>query len=219
MARIPRTSARRLPDNVRRRVEVATAMAWENLVATHVLHAGHFIHLFAESLPLEEALARYLIEMDIGDGMAAAVRTRVLVAIEESTRGGDPDAVALRSRQEEAPDEVEGWRRFRPDIVVRELVQRQRREDEVEAWVRLAIARAEEAIINTHVDSAITFAALLEEFLPLDRAVHHYLAAANLAGARAQTIHQRTMARLADVHLPLPQPQPPAAEHSADASG
>ena len=45
MARMPRTSARRLPENVRRRVEVATAMAWENLVATHVLHAGHFIML------------------------------------------------------------------------------------------------------------------------------------------------------------------------------
>ena len=82
MARAPRTSARRLPENVRRRVEVATAMAWENLVATHILHAGHFIHLFAERLTLEEALARYLVEMDLGDSMAAAVRTRVLVAIE-----------------------------------------------------------------------------------------------------------------------------------------
>ena len=211
-ARTPRTSARRLPDTVRRRLEVAIAMAWEDLVGTHVLHAGHFIRLFAESLPLEEALARYLLEMDLGDSMTAAVRTRVLVAIEESTRGGDPDAVAIRSRQEEEP-EFEGWRRFRPDVVVRELVQRQRREDEVEVWVQLAIARAEDAIINTHVDNAITFAALLDEFLPLDRAVEHYLAAANLAGARAQTIHQRAMARLADVHLPLPAPLPAAAVH------
>src|SRR5690606_36486171 len=133
MARTPRTSARRLPEHVRRRVEVATVMAWENLVATHVAHAGHFIRLFADKLPLEEALARYLVEMDLGDSMAAAVRTRVLVAIEDSNRGGDADAVALSARQEDeaAEEEVEGWRRFRPDVVVRELVQRQRREDEV----------------------------------------------------------------------------------------
>jgi hypothetical protein len=219
MARTPRTSARRLPENIRRRVEVATAMAWENLVATHVSHAGHFIRLFADRLPLEEALARYLVEMDLGDSMAAAVRTRVLVAIEESTRGGDADAVALRAREDEEEEGVEGWRRFRPDVVVRELVQRQRREDAVEAWVQLAIARTEEAVINTHVDSAITFAALLDEFLPLDRAVQHYLGAANLVGARAQTIHQRTMARLADVHLPLPAPEPSGGERSARVSG
>jgi hypothetical protein len=208
MARTPRIARRRLPETIRRRLEVATAMAWESLVGTHVLNAGQFIRLFAESLPLEEALARYLLEMDLGDSMAAAVRTRVLVAVEESTRGGDPDAVAPQARQEDETEEVEGWRRFRPDVVVREIVQRQRREDEVEAWVQLAIARAEEGVIRTHVDNAISFAALLDEFLPLDRAVHQYLDAANLAGARAQSIHHRTMARLADVHLPLPAPQP-----------
>jgi hypothetical protein len=70
--------------------------------------------------------------------------------------------------------------------------------------MQLALARAEEAVIATHVDNAITFAALLDEVLPLDRATQEYIEAVGLSGGRAQAVHQRTMARLADVHLPLP---------------
>jgi hypothetical protein len=38
----------------------------------------------------------------------------------------------------------------------------------------------------------------------VDRAVQAYLQAVGLSGGRGQSVHQRTMARLADVHLPLP---------------
>jgi hypothetical protein len=207
MARTPRIDSRRLPDNIRRRVEVATAMAWESLVETHVAHASQFVALFSERLALDAALTRYLLEMDLGDSVAAAVRTRVLVGVEEASRAGNGRPSPALPGSEPTGDEVEGWRRFRPDVVVREIVQRQRRDDEVEAWIQLAIARAEEGVITTHVENAITFAALLEEYLPTDRAVLHYLGAGNLSGGRAQTIFQRTMARLADVHLPVPAPE------------
>jgi hypothetical protein len=206
MARTPRIASRRLPDSVRRRLEVATAMAWESLVETHVAHAGQFVTLFSERLSLDEALTRYLVEMDVGDSVGTAVRTRVLVGIEEANRTGDGRAPPTLPTSHPQEGEIEGWRRFRPDVVVREIVQRQRREDEVEAWIKLAIARAEEGVMTTHVENAITFAALLEDYLPTDRSVQHYLDATTLAGGRAQAIYQRTMARLADVHLPLPMP-------------
>jgi hypothetical protein len=70
--------------------------------------------------------------------------------------------------------------------------------------MKLALARAEEAVIATHVDNAITFAALLDPVMPLDRATQEYIDAVGLSGGRAQAVHQRTMARLADVHLPMP---------------
>jgi hypothetical protein len=92
---------------------------------------------------------------------------------------------------------------------VREFREKQKRDDETEGLIKLALARAEEAVIATHVDNAITFAALLEGWLPVDRAVQEYLDAASLTGGRAQAVYQRTMARLADVHLPVPQPQRP----------
>ena len=81
-------------------------------------------------------------------------------------------------------------------------MERQRRHEEVERMVELAIARAEEDIIKTHVDNAITFAALLEDMGPLSRGVEQYIASLNVVGGRGQAVLQRTMARLADVHLP-----------------
>lgn len=218
MARASRFSTRRLPDSLRSRLEVATARAWEALVETHATHAVQFVRLLGERIPLEETLSRYLLEMDLSDAMASAVKTRVLVAIEEQA-GDEPSAAAELAPAPEAampleplpggdadPDEVDdveaGWRRFRPDVMVREYRERQRRDDQTEGWIKLALARAEEAVIATHVDNAITFAALLEELLEPDRAVQVYLEAVSLTGGRAQAAHQRTMARLADVHLP-----------------
>lgn len=173
-------------------------MAWESLVETHIAQATQFVNLLGDRMPLEESLTRYLLEMDLGDSMSSAVRTRVLVALE-----GDESTILPEDEDGEGDDD-DGWRRFRPDVMMRGVRERQRRQDVVEQWIQLALARAEENLITTHVDNAITFAALLEEHLPLDRSVQQYLDAVALSGSRSQAVFQRTMARLADVHLPLP---------------
>ena len=67
--------------------------------------------------------------------------------------------------------------------------------------MQLALARAEEHVIRTHIENAIGFVALLEDHLPLDKAIQQYLTSVGVAGGRAQAVFQRTMARLADVHL------------------
>lgn len=207
-----RFPSRRLPPSVRRRLEVATAMAWESLVDAHVGHTLQFITLLRDRLPFEESLGRYLSEMDLNESMATAVRTRTLVNVESAAAEDDAQQALPLTDAAALPDagvDTDGWRRFRPDVMVREARQRQRRNDEIEGIIQLAIARAEEGVITTHVDNAITFAALLDEFLPLARAVQHYLGAVALAGGRAQAVYQRTMARLADVHLPrAPAPRP-----------
>jgi len=215
MARQTRFSTKRLPDSARSRLEVSTALAWEALVETHAAQAAAFVQLLSDRVPLEETLPRYMLELDLSESMAAAVRTRVIVALESpeaSEAITAADTLELRApgasdneAAEPASDES-GWRRFRPDVVVREFRERQKRDDITEGLIKLALARAEEAVIATHVDNAITFAALLEGWLPIDRAVQEYLEAVTLSGGRAQAVHQRTMARLADVHLPIPQP-------------
>ena len=183
-------------------------MAWEALVETHVIQSLHFNQLLGDRMPIEDALPRYLLEMDLGESMASAVRTRVLATGDDKPVPEANPTIALRPDQEGNPTPVPGddggWRRFRPDIALRELRLRARRDTETENLIKLALARAEESIIATHVDSAITFAALLDDVLPLNRAVQEYLDAVGLSGGRAQAVHQRTMARLADVHLPLP---------------
>lgn len=201
----PGRSYRRLPDTVRHRIEVAAAMAWEALVEAHSAQAREFVALFEEHMPLEESLNRYVGDMDLSDTMVAAVRTRVLVGIEDAQLARSTESLTIRPETldgDEPLDDEDGWRRFRPDVMMRGVIERQKRNEEVERMVELAVARAEEAIIQTHIDNAITFAALLDELGPLSRGVEHYISVLNIVGGRAQAVLQRTMARLADVHLP-----------------
>ena len=201
-----RNPPRFLGETMRRKLDVATAMAWESLVEAHVEQAMQFIQLLAAHEPLEEALPRYLREMDLPEILATAVRTRVLTQVEEGEReGGDPagtagaaDADPGSTRDDDAWNLVHQSRR-----VMRDVRRRQRRLEEIDRIVLLSLARAEENVIETHVENAIGFVALLDGQLAMDRAVQQYLGAVGLAGGRAQTVFQRTMARLADVHLPV----------------
>jgi hypothetical protein len=213
--------SRRLDPTTRRKLEVASAMAWEALVDTHSEQAAQFVSLLAEYEGVEDSLPRYLREMDLGATMAAAVRTRVLTSLEAaeaagsavSAGAGGPAARSLaagprlpRRAAGAEPDnddeETEGWSLLRqPRRVVRGVRQRQRRGEALDRTIMLGLARAEENVIRTHVENAIGFVALLEDRLPIDESVQQYLGAVGLAGGRAQTVFQRTMARLADVHL------------------
>jgi hypothetical protein len=181
-------------------------MAWEALVEAHTRQAQEFVALFEDTMPLEESLNRYVGDMDLSATMVAAVRTRVLVAVEDGQIKRAASSLLLRRDAEaiEEGAEDDGWRRFRPDVMMRGVIERQKKNEEVERLVELAIARAEEEIIKTHVDNAITFAALLDEYGALSRGVEHYIAVMDIVGGRGQAVLQRTMARLAEVHLPAP---------------
>lgn len=234
MATLGRTPPRFLGSAMRRKLEVSTAMAWEALVETHLEQAAWFINILADQEPVEEALPRYLREMDLHETMAIAVRTRVLALhdglaadadaeADTDTDSGDvasagpkvlrPErtgAAGLRGRgvadddddDDDGDDDDGGWSLLRqPQRVVRGVRRRQRRSDEIDRLTMLGLARAEEYVIETHVENAIGFVALFEDQLSLDRAVQQYLGAVGLSGGRAQTVFQRTMARLAEVHL------------------
>lgn len=205
-----RRPGRSTGEGVRRKLEVASAMAWESLVEAHVEQATRFIALLAGYEAIEEALPRYFREMDVQATMAAAVRTRVLTSIEEeepqSASGDLFEDVTLSFPRGPRGDHAEDddgdrWDLLRrPQRVVRGVIRRQRRNEEMERIVLLAIARAEEVLIRKHIENAIGFVALLADE-PFDRAIEAYLGAVDLAGGRAQAVFQRTMAKLADVHL------------------
>lgn len=187
----------RLPDQVRRRVEVATATASEALMETHAANGLRLVLLLRDFLPFDEAIDRYLDEMNLAGPGQATARTRILVALEEAERTLDP--FELDEQEGEGP---EGWRRFRPGQVMRGIRARQRRQEEVENLFQLAIAQAEEALIHAHQENALNFVALLDEHMPMERAVEHYIGEIGLSGCRAQTVLQRTMSRIADAQLP-----------------
>lgn len=196
---------RRGSEAVRRKVDVAAAAAWETLVESHTTHALRFVALMAERMDFDEALDRYLDELDVQEPMSAAVRSRVLIALEHAIRN-DPDRAPLRGYDPPtAPDREEsggGLRRFRPDVLVKGIARKVRETGEVDEWVRLAVARAEEGVILAHVANAVVFVGALRGHEPLHEAVDDYLELTRVSGGRAQSVHQRAMARLADTHLP-----------------
>jgi hypothetical protein len=199
MARVGPLKFKRTPEPVRRRLEMATAAAWEAVVEAHADHAARFVSLTAFRLPFDDAVDRYLSEMELRDPTAAAVRARVLVRLEE-------DAPPLEHSQEadqpaDKPDRG-GLKRFRPDVLAKGIARKVREAEAFEEWVRLAIARAEEAVLQTHIANAVEFTAILGGHLALDEAVEDYIDLMRVTGGRAQSVFQRTMAHLADIHLP-----------------
>ncbi|MGH7482856.1 MAG: hypothetical protein ACRELV_11930 [Longimicrobiales bacterium] len=194
----------RLPEAIKRRLEVAVATASEALIETHVEFGVRFVLLMRDQMPFDQAVDRYIEEMDLTGTAATTARTRILVGLEEAERGGPeiengtgPGAGVGRG----------GWGRFRPGRVVRDIRDRQRRLEELDTLLQLALAQAEDGIIATHIDNALDFVALLDEHMSMERAVENYLGEIGLSGCRAQTVLQRTMSRLADAQLPeLPFP-------------
>lgn len=177
-------------------------MAWEALIETHAARALEFIELMRGHAGFEEALTRYLREMDVTETIGSAIRTQVLIELEQPEQGAPYLQVHDAAAEEVPEDEPDVWDRLRPDRVVQGMRERQRRKEESDRWIELFIAAAEETLILTHIDNAITFVALLEGHLPMSKAVQYYLGAITLTGGRSQSVFQRTMARLAQVHLP-----------------
>jgi len=181
-------------------------MAWESLIATHAARALEFIELMRDRAGFEEALTRYLREMDVTETIGTAIRTQVLIELEqpeERTPQLQVHDAEAETEVEEPEDEPDVWDRLRPNRIAQNMRERQRRREESDRWIELFIASAEESLILTHIDNAITFVALLEGHVPMGKAVQYYLGTIALTGGRSQSVFQRTMARLAEVHLPV----------------
>jgi hypothetical protein len=188
---------KRTPESVRRRIEMTAAVAWQAIVDIHAEHTHRFVILTGHRLAFDQAIDRYLSEMDLREPTASAVRARVLSRLEEQppepTGAGEVDPESARSG---------GLKRFRPDVLARGLARKVRENEAFEEWIRLAIARAEEGVLLAHIDSAVEFSSILAGHLAFDEAVEDYIDLMRITGGRAQSVFQRTMARLADLHLP-----------------
>jgi hypothetical protein len=200
MAPVGPLKFKRTPEPVRRRLETAAAAAWEAVVDAHARHAALFARLAAHRLPVDQAVDRYLSESDLREPMASAVRARVLLRL-EAAPASPAEAQAAAGDRPKA-DKPGGLKRFRPDVLARGIARKVREHDAFEESVRLAIARAEEAVLQAHIDNAVEFSGILGGHLGLDEAVEDYIDLMRITGGRAQSVFQRAMARLADIHLP-----------------
>jgi hypothetical protein len=190
-------SSRDLSEAMRRRVELAVAVAQERLLSTHVDHALRLIQLVDEHVPFENALNIYTRLLRLSDDEARVITTRALAILgEQVANSGEwtppPEPV-------DVPDDGETPRSF-----FRTMRQRLkgRAKDDMRRWVELAAARTEVAILNTHVENSVNFVELLEKEQPAAESVELYLDALEVRESLAEVTYYLVLAKIAETELP-----------------
>lgn len=185
-----------LPVELRRRLELAEAAAREARLNTHAQQALNLVAVLASRMPFDEAVERYLDIMGLTEDEAETVQTRALVALGATSLGSDLAKDRHRSGWGLS------WRYATPVGAVRFVRRQLRRNAEEDLWLELSAARAEEAIIRTHIKHAMGFVRILTNFAPPTRAVSLYLDQLEVPAARARAVYQRVLARVAEAELP-----------------
>lgn len=181
------------------------AAAIEARLDTHAEQALNLVAVLSTRMPFDEAVEKYIDVMGLGGEEAQIVSTRALVAL------GEAGIAEELSRERPAPRL--SWKYATPLGAVRFVRRQLRRNAEEDLWLELSAARAEEALIRTHVKHALNFITILEDHFPPTRALSLYLEQLEVPSSRARGVYQRALARVAAVELPrLPvQPQTLAA--------
>ena len=186
----------RLPPDLRRRLELAEAASREARLDTHAQQALHLVAVLAPRMPFDEAVERYIEIMGLMGEEAETVQTRALVALGETALGEE------LARERHRTGWGLNWRYATPLGAVRFVRRQLRRGAEEDLWMELSAARAEEALIRSHIKHALGFVRILEEFAPPTRAVSLYLDQLEVPAARARAVYQRVLARVAEAELP-----------------
>jgi hypothetical protein len=192
-------SSKDMSEATRRRIELAIAVAQERLLSTHVDHALRLIRLVGDHVPFENALGIYTRLLRLSDDEARVITTRALAILGEQTRDTPDYSEAVMAAREPDAGENDSSRSF-----LRNMRQRLRGrvKDDLRRWVELSAARTEVAILNTHVENAVNFVALLEPEMASAEAVDVYLDALEVRESVAEVTYYLVLARIADDELP-----------------
>ena len=216
--------SRTLSASVRRRLELAIAVAEERLLTTHVEHALGLIEMVGDEVPLETALDIYNRLLHLSGEEARIITTRALAHIGEHAVEAEVwPALMARSAAASAgapptPHEGEGSTagehssamQAGPPVAVKrkalfsKLGQRIRGRvnEDLRQRIELAAARTEVALLRRHTDNALAFVDVLEEELSLPEAVQIYVQALDLRESIAEVVYYLTLAQIADRRLP-----------------
>lgn len=93
---------------------------------------------------------------------------------------------------------IKNWfKRFFPESIFRRKM-----EPAAERRLRLALARAEEAIVRSHVDNSLMFVDVLAEDMTFDRAIDAYVREMAIPEPLASTVATRTLVVLGQELVP-----------------
>lgn len=190
-----------LAEPMRRRVELAVAVAQERLLSTHVTHALKLIQIVGDQVPFENALHIYTRLLRLTEDEARVITTRALATLGERTTGPSLEHEPAPAPEPEPEQEPEAWRPFSFVRIMRQRL-RGRVNDDLRRLVEMAAARTEVALLDTHVENALNFVELLENDKPSADAIELYLDALDVRESIAEVTYYLALSRLAERYLP-----------------
>jgi len=202
---------------MQRQIDLATAMAQEKLLDTHVRHVLALVELVAGQLPFDSALDIYARILQLNPEQARNVGSRAFAELGRRTgmeRSGEvtlmEDDAADREDAAARPAPGEGGRFEQVFSRVRRRV-RGRVHDDLRHRINLAAARAEDDLFERHVANALEFARALSAEVPLHEAVDLYLEIMSVPEGVSDVVFNRALRRVADSELPPLDPAEPVA--------
>lgn len=186
-----------LSDPVRRRLDLAIAVAQERLLGTHVRYALDLVELVRGRVDFMSALDIYVRMLGLDDDDARVVTTQAMARI------GEREEVSTPSPPEPVRRSSEGDGRPHRSFIsaIRDRL-RGRVDDELRTLVDLHRARTEVALLETHVDNAMSFVEVAKTELPVDEAAEMYIESLAVREAIAPVVYYITLDRLSDEFLP-----------------
>ena len=194
---------------MQRQVDLATAVAQEKLLDTHVRHVLGLVELVSPQLPFDAALDIYARILRLNPEQARNVGSRAFADLGRRglLSGGTSDEVTLL--EDDAADREDARRppadesgRFEQVFSrVRRRI-RGRVQDDLRHRINLAAARAEDDLFERHVANALEFARSLQAEVPLHEAVDLYLEIMSVPEGVSDVVFNRALRRVADSELP-----------------
>lgn len=197
---------------LQRQVDLTTAVCQERLLSTHVRHVLGLVDLVSDRVAFDDALDIYVRVLRLIPEQARNIGSRALAELGKRGRPARsapaPAPVQRDEREEEPAERASG--QPRTDALFGRLRRRVkgRVEDELRHRINLAAARAEDDLLETHVENSLIFTRALESELTEPEAVELYLETMLLPEGTADVIYHRALREIADEVLP-PLPKGP----------
>lgn len=211
---------------MQRQIDLATAVAQEKLLATHVRHVLALVSLVQGDLPFDSALDIYARILRLNPEQARNVGSRAFAELgrrgELAGAGADApplleDDPADREDARRGGGQPEGGRFELVFSRVRRRI-RGRVQDDLRQRINLAAARAEDDLFEQHVANALDFARALSAEVPLHEAVDLYLEIMSVPEGVSDVVFNRALRRVAEAELPPLGEEPAPADPRAAAA-
>ena len=197
-----------LPRSVQRQIDLTTAVCQERLLSTHVRHVLALVDLVSDQLPFDDALDIYVRILRLTPEQARNVGSRALAELGRRAGAGGAareGATAYREREAEPVEELESsGQGGRSDTMFARLSRRIRGrvKEDLRHRIDLAAARTEDAVLETHVENALTFVKALSDDVSEPEAVDIYLDLMGIPEGVGDVIYNRVLRSIADAVLP-----------------